>query len=200
MMARDTLRAITPELASAARVSLSQLLCSIARPGSTWMTFKSIEGELPEACPDPEMLMRLDRVMVTWPAIDWDNKTLSPRTMNGQRLSFVTRRHNVPEPDPTMSTAVDPEKIDIVLVPGLAFDPNGGRLGRGGGFYDRFLSKHPMALRIGVAFDSQVVAHVPTNSHDERVDILLTPDAIMRCTTTRESVDFRSIGPIPLDN
>ena len=59
------------------------------------------------------------------------------------------------------------EKIDLVVVPGLAFDKEGHRLGRGGGYYDRFLADFPSDTpRIGLAFDFQVVKSLPFLSHD----------------------------------
>jgi len=65
--------------------------------------------------------------------------------------------------------------IDVALVPGLAFDKNGNRLGKGKGYYDRFLKRlSENALSIGLCFDFQVVESVPTVSHDKPVHILLS--------------------------
>lgn len=77
------------------------------------------------------------------------------------------------EPLPTLSL-VDPAAIEAVIVPGSVFDARGGRLGYGGGYYDRFLQAAPQALRIGLAFDLQVAAAVPLESHDEQLDYLIT--------------------------
>jgi len=78
------------------------------------------------------------------------------------------------------------ECIDAVIVPGVAFDVLGSRLGYGGGYYDRLL---PMmrreCVRIGVAFDEQVLEHIPTEDHDECVDIVVTPARIIRPDTPR---------------
>jgi 5-formyltetrahydrofolate cyclo-ligase len=78
------------------------------------------------------------------------------------------------------------ECIDAVIVPGVAFDVQGTRLGYGGGYYDRLL---PMmrreCVRIGVAFDEQVLEHIPTEEHDECVDIVVTPARIIRPDTPR---------------
>ena len=78
----------------------------------------------------------------------------------------------------TTQPLCDGNKIAAILVPGLAFTKEGARLGRGVGFYDRYLAKHPEALRIGVAFEEQVTQKIPTEAWDERLDILLTDQAL----------------------
>jgi 5-formyltetrahydrofolate cyclo-ligase len=67
------------------------------------------------------------------------------------------------------------ERLDLILVPGLAFDRHGWRLGRGRGFYDRLLRQAVSARRWGVAFDLQIVESVPNEPHDVNVHILVTP-------------------------
>ena len=81
---------------------------------------------------------------------------------------------------------VPPERIvetgdlDIWLVPGLAFDEQGRRLGQGGGFYDRALAHaREEALVIGIAFDEQIVESVPAGELDRRVDYVLTPTRLI---------------------
>jgi 5-formyltetrahydrofolate cyclo-ligase len=70
---------------------------------------------------------------------------------------------------------VDPHLIGWVLVPGVAFDPAGRRLGYGGGFYDRLLpSLRPAAPRIAGAFELQIVDRVPASSHDMTIDAIVT--------------------------
>ena len=69
---------------------------------------------------------------------------------------------------------VPESEIDLVIVPGLAFDRNGNRLGLGAGFYDRFLEKIPRAEKIAVAYDFQLVETVPTDFHDQKIDALVT--------------------------
>lgn len=81
----------------------------------------------------------------------------------------------VPEPPPS-APALPFEQLDLVLVPGLAFDPSGRRLGRGKGFYDRLLARAVRARRWGVAFDLQVLPRVPAEPHDLNVDVLITPE------------------------
>ncbi len=71
--------------------------------------------------------------------------------------------------------AVDPARVDLILVPGLAFTTDGLRLGRGGGYYDRLLaSLPPRTRRIGVCFATQIVATLPTEPHDQRVARVVT--------------------------
>ena len=70
---------------------------------------------------------------------------------------------------------IDPASIEVVVVPGSVFDAKGGRLGYGGGYYDRFLqAAAPQALRIGLAFDLQVVEAVPLERHDQPLDYLIS--------------------------
>jgi 5-formyltetrahydrofolate cyclo-ligase len=76
------------------------------------------------------------------------------------------------------------EIIDAVIIPGVAFDEQGTRLGYGGGYYDRLLPMmRPGCVRIGIAFDEQVLAHIPAEEHDECVDVLVTPARIIRPDT-----------------
>ena len=66
------------------------------------------------------------------------------------------------------------EKIDCVIVPGAAFDLNGGRLGLGGGYYDRFLPRAVNAKKIALAYDFQFVNNLPLETHDFKMDMVLT--------------------------
>lgn len=80
------------------------------------------------------------------------------------------------EPLPNPTRLVAPDAFNLVLVPGLAFDLDGGRLGRGAGFYDRFLATLPKTTRlIGVALDEQIVEKTPRDAFDLPVDALATP-------------------------
>jgi 5-formyltetrahydrofolate cyclo-ligase len=87
-----------------------------------------------------------------------------------------------------VGTALDPEElagIDLMLIPGLAVDHSGHRLGQGGGYYDRTLASVPSHADGGpflaiVLFDEEVVDEVPHEAHDCRVDAALTPGGIIR--------------------
>ena len=68
--------------------------------------------------------------------------------------------------------------IDAILVPAVAFDRRGYRVGCGGGYYDRFLPEVPRAVRIGAAFSCQIVAEIPADPHDVRVDRIVTENGV----------------------
>ncbi len=69
-------------------------------------------------------------------------------------------------------------KPDLIIVPGVAFDKECNRLGRGKGFYDRFLKRFSSTTAIGVAYDRQIVDSIPTDSHDHKLDHVVTPTQI----------------------
>lgn len=113
-------------------------------------------------------------------------RTLFPR-VDGAQLDLVAAAdlrtlelgyRGIREPS---GPRVGPEVVDIALVPGVAFDPLGGRLGQGGGHYDRLLARFPDdCVRIGVCFACQMVPHVPRAPHDEAVDLVVTEHALYR--------------------
>ena len=82
--------------------------------------------------------------------------------------------------DMDSSRYVEPKRIDIMLVPGLAFDKHGNRLGQGGGFYDRYLPYvRQDCLTLGIALDEQVIESVPHGTNDQRVDYIVTPTRVI---------------------
>ena len=80
-------------------------------------------------------------------------------------------KFGIPEP----TTPEFQGKIDVIIVPAVAFDRAGNRLGRGGGYYDRFLKKQPHATLIGVGYDFQLVDEVPVRKHDQKVHRIILP-------------------------
>lgn len=75
--------------------------------------------------------------------------------------------------EPTGNDITNPEEIELVVVPGVAYDRKGRRLGRGKGFYDRFL-KNSKATKIGVGYEFQLVDDLPSDPHDVAMDIVIT--------------------------
>jgi 5-formyltetrahydrofolate cyclo-ligase len=83
--------------------------------------------------------------------------------------------------EPSRREPVDPGEVDAAVVPGLAFDRRGRRLGYGAGYYDRWLRRlRPNAARIGIGFSFQVVDRVPAGGSDERVDVVVSDEGVIR--------------------
>ena len=91
-------------------------------------------------------------------------------------VTSPTRSLEPPRSAPPLSL----DAIDLVVVPGVAFDARGGRLGRGRGHYDATLARLPRGtFRVGLAFESQLVAAVPSEPHDERLDAVVTEARVL---------------------
>jgi len=87
------------------------------------------------------------------------------------RSALLESRWNLLEPEHHAERVIPLAQIDLLLAPGLAFTTDGHRLGRGGGYYDRFLAnrgEHPAVF--GICFSEQVAPHLPLEAHDERVN------------------------------
>lgn len=89
--------------------------------------------------------------------------------------------------EPVNPQWIKARKIDLVFVPGLAFDRQGGRIGHGGGYYDDLLSQESLraACKVGLAFDFQMYEHLPLRTRDVRMDIVVTESIIYRCRQTK---------------
>ena len=87
------------------------------------------------------------------------------------------------ELDPEAMRRVQPEKLDALLVPGLAFDDAGNRLGRGRGFFDRIL-RETRGAKLALAYDLQLVKEVPTEKHDVRMDYIITETKVVNVKGT----------------
>jgi len=112
-----------------------------------------------------------------------------PRIVPGaRRLAFALARPDelapgafrIPAP-PATAIQVEPTDVAVFIVPGIAFDHRGARLGWGHGYYDATLAAAPAALRVGIAFESQLVARVPTDPRDVPVHVIVTEAAVHRC-------------------
>ena len=88
----------------------------------------------------------------------------------GQDTAFAVGDFNILEPQNEPYTG----DFDLIVVPGVAFDRQGNRLGRGKGYYDRFLCQHLEVRRIGICFDFQLVESIPTEPFDIRMDEIVT--------------------------
>lgn len=95
--------------------------------------------------------------------------------------SLVEGEYGILTPDPAKSQVVAPEELDMIIVPGVAFDTRGERLGMGGGFYDAFMAKAVNAKRIALAYSCQLVSSVPMEEHDVLVHKIITEQGIYNC-------------------
>ena len=94
---------------------------------------------------------------------------------------LVSGKYGLMMPKPDSQVLVDGDSIDLVVVPGVAFDRAGNRLGMGAGFYDRFFSRTRHSVRLGLAWECQVVAEAPCEPHDIRMQYLLTEAGLIIC-------------------
>ncbi len=107
-----------------------------------------------------------------------EERRLTPCLLSGFS-ELETGHYGIREPKAEQVRAVPAEEIDAVLVPAVAFDRRGYRVGYGGGYYDRFLPKAPKAVRIGAAFACQMVDRIPAGPHDIPVDRIVTEEGIL---------------------
>lgn len=115
-------------------------------------------------------------IELAYPRVDGDRLVIHRISGPGELLPG---RWGIPEP-PRAAPTLPSDLIDAVLVPGLAWDRLGRRLGRGGGFYDRLLADIPRAFRCGVLFAELEVETVPTDAWDLPFDAVLTPRELWR--------------------
>ena len=84
------------------------------------------------------------------------------------------------EPDPDLCKIVPIDRIDIAIIPGIAFDEKGGRIGTGRGYYDRLIPKLAITTRkVSLTFEEQILQQIPLESHDKHVDIIITDKRII---------------------
>lgn len=175
---RSALAAVSPKDAAAWSADLSRRLVNTPgfKQARTLMAFLPISGEpdLSKACHDA--LAAGKRLCM--PRIDWDRGTMTPALIRGLDTGLVTTRHGIREPAAD-APGVDPAELDLVLVPGVAFDASGRRLGRGSGYYDRFLAPLSVAT-VGAAFELQLVPEVPAGPDDVPVGAIVTERRFIR--------------------
>ena len=88
--------------------------------------------------------------------------------------------YNILEPKQESIEQVDVESIDLIIVPGVVFDESGNRIGHGKGYYDRLLNDSRNIPSIGLAFEFQIVENIKSEQHDEKIDIIITEDRIVK--------------------
>lgn len=119
------------------------------------------------------------------PKVDWARRDMTPVEVTSfDDRVMETDEHGVRVPRD--GRPVSPSLIDMVIVPGLAFDANGHRLGRGGGYYDRFLARlRQSTTKLALAFDTQMIDEVPMSVTDVAVDIVVTDRRVTHVQSSR---------------
>lgn len=134
---------------------------------------------LPRRC-EIDSLPIIDRSLkkgkkVILPLVDRQNNKTTLYKIESIKDDLKMGAGDTLEPDPERCKAVPPEQIDIAIVPGLAFDEKGGRIGVEDNFYDKFISRLPVTTRkVAIAFEHQVITQVPADSRSKYIDIIIT--------------------------
>jgi 5-formyltetrahydrofolate cyclo-ligase len=120
-----------------------------------------------------------ERKRVLAPKVSWEQRRMLPIEIESLSQNLATTQMGIREPVNGQPFPV--ANIDLVIVPGLGFDPFGHRLGRGRGFYDRFLGQPDFkGTRCAIAFEEQFVDMIPTGPYDVPVDMLVTDKRVRR--------------------
>jgi len=169
---RAQLARMSPAAVNAASESIRESIPSLPRwqDARVVAAYAALPGE-----PDLRPLDWVGEKTVLLPRVDGEDLVFHAVSDANQLKSVA---FGVMEPDPAKCPAFDPRAAEIIFVPGMAFTTEGLRLGRGRGFYDRLLAALPEdILRVGICFAEQIVAELPSEPHDEEVDVVLSQPA-----------------------
>jgi len=177
--ARAARRAVTPEARELAAKAVStrvlELLGGLA-PHATVLAYRAIDEELDPA--GTVAALRARGLRIALPRVNANGELDVCEASDS--CEYVAGYFGILEPAEG-TPLVAPDEVDAALVPGVAFDRSGFRLGYGKGFYDRLLPLlRPGCLTLGLAFDEQLVAHVPHDDRDAPVDAVVTPWGVWR--------------------
>ncbi len=181
---RDAKRALRQQvyaelnrLGPAERAAASAQACARLAAQPRWQTAQRVcfFAPLPEELDIWPLLAEALSVgkEVALPRFVADIRTYEVCPIQNPELDVRVGHFGIREPS-ARCTRLPSSRLDLILVPGVAFDLRGGRLGRGKGYYDRLL-KELHGTTCGVAFDQQVVATIPVAPYDVRLDCILTP-------------------------
>lgn len=174
---RQQIRLRLAGMTEPARYSASAAACALLRRQKAWQEAVSILFYAPMAAELDIWPLIKEAIdggkLAALPQFDEQTKSYKACQVNDLNRELCIGRYGIREPAPLCS-AVALNRLDFVLVPGVAFDLHGRRLGRGKGYYDRLLA----AVRgktCGVAFDEQIVSQVPVEPRDSDLNCILTP-------------------------
>jgi len=180
---RGRMRAVVRAMSDSQRCAASEAACErIARlpafaSAHTIMLYLPLSAEADCTALLQQCLKEGRHVCV--PLVDWSACRMEPVSLTSlEDGALIMDEHRVRVPRD--SQPVSANSIDVVIVPGLAFDASCRRLGRAGGFYDRFLARLPSATTtIGLAFEAQIVEDLPVASHDMGVHMVATEQRLI---------------------
>ncbi len=170
---RERLKALDPP--AHARWSLAICEAIVRQPAYLQARTVALFDAMPDE-PQVELLWELGSRRFVYPRVA-GSALLLIEVANRAALPAATGTARFREPALVSEHVIEPARIDLILVPGLAFTRDGRRLGRGGGFYDRLLAQLPAACaKIGVCFALQQVGEISCEPHDMRVDAVVTEE------------------------
>jgi 5-formyltetrahydrofolate cyclo-ligase len=181
------LRAATPAFRATASAAICKSLLMFIDERLPARLAVMVYAPMPSAgevdiSPAIEHLLSTGRT-VCLPELDWSMRTMRPVHIHDWAADLIpdliNARLGLRAPREGLKP-VPVSQLGLIIIPGLAFDHSGNRLGRGGGFYDRFLASLPSAphqptpIRLAVAFHHQLLPAIPTDAHDHPIDALIT--------------------------
>ena len=181
---RHNMQALLGKIDASARHTRSLAACnrlaqtSEFRASQLIMLFLSMESEVETSTLAIQAWTAGKRIAV--PRVFWEERVIEPVEI--QSLDFSPQGKPAGPRDPVQGTLVSLGQIDLVVVPGIAFDRRGYRLGRGKGFYDRFLAQKDLrALRVALCFQEQVLPqNLPIEPHDVPMNMIVTDETVIR--------------------
>jgi len=173
---RAQLEKISPAVRAVESIDLCERLKAQIPSARTILFFAPLPDEL-DIWPVLELSLALG-TNCALPFFDAEKKTYGARLLKTLATDIVIGKFGVREPAASC-TEIPLNHFDLVLVPGIAFDLSGHRLGRGQGFYDRILAE-ASGIKCGVACDFQLLGEIPTEPHDARVDFIFTPSRCVK--------------------
>jgi 5-formyltetrahydrofolate cyclo-ligase len=180
---RREIRAALQKISPAARDAASAQLCDRLKDQSFWKSAASVLFFAP--LPDEADVWPLLEETVAGgkiaalPRFDPADQTYAARRVQNPQSEIAIGPFGIREPK-SGCAEIALSRLNLIVVPGVAFDLCGRRLGRGRGFYDRLLAEI-QGVKCGIAFNEQIAGEVPTGEHDLQMDFILTPT---RCVET----------------
>jgi len=174
---REQIRARLKSIPAAECDAASAEACELLRQQAFWknshaiLIFAPLHEEL-NVWPLIQIALDAGKV-VALPRFDPGTNKYSAHQIRNLSDDIASGKFGIREPK-NYCPAVPLNRLDLVLVPGVAFDLHGRRLGRGKGFYDQLLAS-VRGTTCGVAFDEQIVAEIPVEPHDVQLNCILTP-------------------------